>query len=307
MSKNLQKNNQNVNPPIETPPTEEVTLAKEAGIQIQPSKEEEPLLARLEQRVEIYDKIISLILKFTKPQDWMDFGGKPFLTSYGAERIRPHLGIKILQADFQIMRRKDKEGKEYELVVYHGLCQFRDDVFPAIGLASTKNTFYRSRKETDPETGKEVTVYLPYEEVDISNIIQHAYSMMIRNAVTRVIGLRNLSWEQLEKAGLKIEDIPAVRFKRQKEAERNVGRKRKEKREEEKKEEGKKEEKVKMISEDQIRAIETLRSQLKWDEEQLKNYLWAHFGKEYLTTLTYEEASKVISSLQEIKRKEGLL
>jgi hypothetical protein len=56
-------------------------------------------------------------------------------------------------------------------------------------------------------------VLLPASEVDPTNIVKAAYSNMLVNAVTRVLGIRGLTWEDLERLGFDRTRAARVQFK----------------------------------------------------------------------------------------------
>jgi hypothetical protein len=50
-------------------------------------------------------------------------------------------------------------------------------------------------------------------EVDETNIMKAAYSNMMVNGITRLLGIRNLTWEQLEKYGINKDGVSKVEYR----------------------------------------------------------------------------------------------
>ena len=287
--------------------------------EIKPAEGEPSLLAQVEQKVEIIPRIITLLLKLTKPQDWVDFHGQPYLTGSGAERIRMPLGIKMIDADWKVVPRVDKEGKTYEMVIFTGKFKFRDDDFIAVGVSSTRDQFFKVRY--NKETGKKEL--LPYEEVDFENVLKASYTDMIRNAVVRVLGLRNLSWEQLEEAGLDVSKIKRVEFESRKREEQKKATSRSSKSRTKSSQTSTQPRDTKSqpqsdgsssnnglfgentegptpkVSKAQIDAIRHLKQKLNWTDEQLTNVVFAKTGKELLEALNFQEAGALITDMQQ--------
>jgi hypothetical protein len=163
-------------------------------------------VAEAEKRIEFLNKVMAVALKRTYEQDWVDFQGKPYLVSSGAERLRPLFGIKFTDLKWERMNGTDEKGSYYVYIVT-GNAHFRGDVIPVIGTCSSRDQFFAVRYDENNEK-----YYLPSSEVDPTNILKAAYSNMITNGVVRILGLRNLTWEQLKEQGLDPEKAAKVKF-----------------------------------------------------------------------------------------------
>lgn len=163
-------------------------------------------IAEAEKRVDYINKVMKIALKVTKPQDWVDFQGKPYLCGPGAERLRPLFGITLSDVKYDRMNLDDEKGPYYVFIVT-GTAHFRGDSIPVIGTCSSRDQFFSVRYDDNGEK-----YYLPASEVDMTNILKAAYTNMLTNAVTRCIGIRNLTWEQLSELGFDRSKAAKVEF-----------------------------------------------------------------------------------------------
>jgi hypothetical protein len=164
-----------------------------------------------EVRLEIIQRVMQVALKATYAQDWIDMGGKPYLAATGAERLASLFGVTITDMDSKRYEDRDERGAYYYFVVT-GTAHFRGTSIAVMGTCSARDQFFSSRYESDATTGALKRIYLPAEAVDQPNIVKAAYSNMIANAVTRVLGIRGLTWEQLEQLGFDRKKATAVQF-----------------------------------------------------------------------------------------------
>jgi len=148
-------------------------------------------IAEAERRAELLARITIAAVKRTYPQDWIDFQGSPYLSSAGAERLRTLFGLSITDLETKRYEERDKEGVFWFFVVT-GTAHWRGDDFAMMGTCSSRDLFFRTRYQGNDK------VLLPADEVDPTNIVKAAYSNMVANAVTRILGLRDLTWDQLK-------------------------------------------------------------------------------------------------------------
>ena len=108
----------------------------------------------------------------------------------GAERIMQLVGISL--SDVEREEREISGG--HKLFIVRGLMCFKDRCFVAEGMRSTKDKFFAKQKDG---------TYKPIDEVDIPSVMKSAFSNMIVRGVTALLGLKNLTWEQLNQLGIK--------------------------------------------------------------------------------------------------------
>ena len=160
------------------------------------------ILAAANRRVAQLDKIMTLSIKRTNQLDWVDEGGKPYLTCSGAEKIARLFGVCWKNVKNEKVMSSDENGQFY-FYECSGDFYLGKDVISAIGTCSQKDQFFSKK-------GGEVK---PLSEIDETNIRKAAYSNMVVNGITRILGIRNLTWEELEKSGIKRENSSKVDYK----------------------------------------------------------------------------------------------
>ena len=162
------------------------------------------LAAQAERRVEAINKIKQYSLRLTQPGDWIDQNGRPYLQVSGAEKIARLFGISW-RIDEPI--REELEGGHF-IYTYKGYFSLAGAEIEAIGSRSSKDPFFK-RYVYDGGERKE----LPPSEIDPGDVKKAAYTNCIGNGITRLLGLRNISYEDLEKvAGIKREQITKIKY-----------------------------------------------------------------------------------------------
>lgn len=153
------------------------------------------ILAVAERRVGNLEKIITLSLRITNHQDWVDQNGKPYLMGSGAEKVARLFGVSWDEPRVEKILSKDEKDNFY---FYKSTSIFRlgKDNVGAVGTCSSRDNFFARQKGADgkPE-------YKPLSEIDEMDILKKAVTNCIVNGVTRLLGLRNLTWEQVEGGG----------------------------------------------------------------------------------------------------------
>lgn len=184
--------------------TEIVPVARDLET-IDLSQQVELAVREAETRLEIIQRVMKVALKATYAQDWVDMQGKPYLAATGAERLASLFGVTVTNMDSKRYEDRDDRGSYYYFVVT-GTAHFRGTSIAVLGTCSARDPFFSTRYEDGQR------VLLPAEAVDQPNIVKAAYSNMIANAVTRVLGIRGLTWEQLEQLGFDRKLAASVRF-----------------------------------------------------------------------------------------------
>src|SRR5207302_2064505 len=121
-----------------------------------------------EAHLAVINRVMTVALKRTFTQDWIDFGGKPYLTAGGAERLAGLFRIEITGLEVKRYDDRDDHGPYFYYVVSgHGHLRVRvgqreiDHSLSSIGTCSARDQFFSSRKN---EAGERFTI--PASEVD---------------------------------------------------------------------------------------------------------------------------------------------
>ena len=164
-------------------------------------------LERAQRQVEVLSKVLAIAVKRTNHFDWVDQGGKPYLTASGAEKLMPLFGISVSNTFYKKEFSKDDKGDFY-FYVYRGTFSWAGSSIEAVGTCSSRDKFFAWDSKNQ--------CYKPLSEVDEANIMKAAYSNMIVNGVTRVLGIRNLTWEQVESFGINRSKVAKVEYRSRK-------------------------------------------------------------------------------------------
>jgi len=157
------------------------------------------LIREAEKRVEFQKKILPIALKVTNYKDWTNQNGNPWLGESGAEKIRNLFGISVTNLSCH----KDKlEGQEGYKYTYTADFIFAQCTIPGVGTCTSKDKFFAYANEQ----------WKPPEEVDEGYIQKAAYANMMVNGITRILGLRNLTWADLANAGIDKNNIASITY-----------------------------------------------------------------------------------------------
>jgi len=162
------------------------------------------IVERAEKQVAVLDKVLAIAVKRTNKFDWIDQNGKPYLTASGCEKLLTLFGISILAPSYQKITSKDEKG-EYYYFVHTAQFRFHNIVVSAIGTRSSRDKFFAwDSKER---------AFSPLYEIDEVNILKSAYTNMIQNGIKSILGIRSLTWEQIEQFGINKAGVASIKYK----------------------------------------------------------------------------------------------
>lgn len=163
------------------------------------------LAEQAEKRIDAMHKIKKVALKSTNKSDWCDQNGKPYLMDSGATKIARLYGVSWRLGE---PIKEFEEGGHYSFT-YKGEFSLAGATIEAIGTRSSKDPFFNRYSWED---GKKTA--LPPSAIDAGDIKKAACTNCIVNGLTRLIGLRNLTYEDLQEfAGITREMIGKVEYK----------------------------------------------------------------------------------------------
>jgi len=157
------------------------------------------LIREAEKRVQFQKKILPIALKVTNHKDWTNQNGNPWLGESGAEKIRNLFGISVTNLSCHKDTLEGQEGYKY---TYTANFIFAGCTIPGVGTCTSKDKFFAFANNQ----------WKPPEEVDEGNIQKAAYANMMVNGITRILGLRNLTWQDLESANIPKDKIASVDY-----------------------------------------------------------------------------------------------
>ena len=172
------------------------------------------LAEQAEKRIDAMNKIKRVAIKLTNKHDWTDQGGKPYLQVSGAEKIARMFGIswRISEPIKETM-----EGGHFSFT-YKGYFSLAGATIEAIGTRSSKDGFF---KKYGYENGQKQE--LPASEIDAGDVKKSAYTNCIGNGITRLLGIRNLTYEDLKEfSGIIPEQLGKVDYKKKGKADAGI-------------------------------------------------------------------------------------
>jgi hypothetical protein len=164
---------------------------------------------KLEIASEKAKKIRRYAISMTNERDWVDQNGKPYLTSSGGEVIRRTFAIDIIVDKIE---KEDFEAQRCYVYTVHGRACKNGICQSEIGTRSSKDKFFAAY--TTWANGKKVTKFKEMTEVDITDIKKAAVTNFEIRAISKFTGLRNVSFDELEEAGLKTNLISKIPYKK---------------------------------------------------------------------------------------------
>lgn len=152
-----------------------------------------------EKRIEAIKKIKGFALRVTNHQDWVDQNGKPYMQVSGSEKIARLFGISW-RIEEPVLDMLDDGHFNY---TYKGFFSMGSSEIEAIGTRSSKDKFFS-------QSGGSA---IPPSEIDRNDVKKGAYTNCCGNGITRLLGLRNLTWEDVQAAGIDKSKSGTVAYK----------------------------------------------------------------------------------------------
>lgn len=149
-------------------------------------------LQMVSQRGELMEKVKEMAIKVTNNSDWVDQHGTPYLTGSGVEKVRTRFMLKVWGLECKRHNEADTNGNYYYFE-YTGKFGWNEkEYIEALGTCSSRDQFFSTK------SGKPID----QADVDITNIQKSAYTNLMVNGITRFLGMRSLTWEELKPFGI---------------------------------------------------------------------------------------------------------
>jgi len=159
-----------------------------------------------EQRIDAVIKIKKMALKVTNPRDWTDQGGNPYLQVSGAEKIANLFNISW-RIDEPICETEDDGHFTF---TYVGTFTIPGRSIQVTGSRSSKDPFFKKYEWKD-----NVKTEKPISAIDRRDVKMAAMTNLLGNGITRLLGIRNLTYPDLEAfAGIKKDQVGKVDYKK---------------------------------------------------------------------------------------------
>jgi hypothetical protein len=162
-----------------------------------------------EARIEAVIKIKQLALKVTNPRDWSDQNGNPYLQVSGSEKIANLFNISWGFLTPEPLYEEDPDG--HYTYTFKGRFSMGGRSIEVEGSRSSKDSFF---KQNIYEDGKLLREKKVEERDNKRDVKMAALTNLLGNGITRLLGIRNLTWEDLEAfAGIKKDQVGKVDYK----------------------------------------------------------------------------------------------
>lgn len=155
--------------------------------------------AAAERRVEAVNKIKILALKVTNYHDWTDQGGKPYLQVSGAEKIARLFGISWRLDE---PNREDHDDGHFSYS-FKGYFSMGTAEIEVVGTRSSQDPFFAGHRD-HPK---------PPSEIDRNDVKKGAMTNCIGNGISRLLGIRNMTWEEVKAGGIDQSKVGRVDFR----------------------------------------------------------------------------------------------
>ncbi len=163
------------------------------------------LAEQAEKRIDAMNKIKRIAIKLTNKHDWTDQSGKPYLQVSGAEKIARMFGISWRISEPV----EEKADGGHFAFTYRGNFSLAGATIDAIGTRSSKDGFFKKYGYSNGDKTE-----LPASEIDRGDVKKAAYTNCIGNGITRLLGLRNMTYEDLQEfSGISQDMIQKVGYK----------------------------------------------------------------------------------------------
>lgn len=154
-------------------------------------------------RIDAVIKIKQLALKVTNASDWTDQQGKPYLQASGSEKVANLFNISW-RIDEPTMEEETDGAITY---IYKGAFSLGGRTIEVEGSRSSRDEFF---KKYEWKNGQKVGE----KPLDRRDLKMAAMTNLLGNGITRILGIRNLTWEDLEQyAKIKKEQVSRVEYK----------------------------------------------------------------------------------------------
>jgi hypothetical protein len=155
-------------------------------------------IEKAEKRLEALAKQRMLIIKLTRPYDWVNFGGTAYLSAYGAERL-----VQVFNISYHIGEPEIKYHEDgHFTVIIRGTFTWGERTIEEIGIRSSKDKFFSKAGNQN----------IPPHQIRLSDVMKAARSNLIARGVATLLGLRGLSIADVSKMIGKVEK--KVEFKK---------------------------------------------------------------------------------------------
>jgi len=166
--------------------------------------------AQLQGRAELMRNILPHLVKCCNARNIKDLDGNPYVDSDACERIANIVGISLGSPKIEKYWEDDGDGKRVFCVDVIGEAQAFGRTVTEIGGCTSEDLFYHKR------VGDEYVQRLPMSKLRLE-VTKKAMANWQGRAIRTVLGLKELTWEELEKVGFKQSESTSVKYRKESE------------------------------------------------------------------------------------------
>lgn len=154
------------------------------------------IIRSAEETARMLIKVRRTAVSMTTKDDWKDMGGKPYLQGKGAEPVGRLFGVSIHNARCSREVYDDPKAGTVVEYTWTGQASLRNgDTVPCIGMCDTKDSMFMEKGGG----------YKDLCDIDLKDVKRTAFSRMFSNGIKTILGLRNLTWPEVNE-GLGLRD-----------------------------------------------------------------------------------------------------
>lgn len=169
-------------------------------------QEQDRFVAIAQQRASVYNRIKQIAIQATDISDWIALGDKLHLCEGGAKKAARVCGVNSGPPHQEQEALEDSPAGPGYLIKVTMTFRAGGDEITEIGAATSRDQFFAKVGRGDD------AVWKPYYEVDKASIIKKAHTNCMIRGITSLLGLRGLTAENLEEAGLPVHKLKGVKY-----------------------------------------------------------------------------------------------
>lgn len=160
-----------------------------------------------ERRIDAVIKIKKTALKVTNARDWTDQQGNPYLQVSGSEKVANLFNVswRIDEPTYE----EDPDG--HYTYSYKGYFSLGGRTTEAEGSRSSRDGFFKQYNYEDKDR-KEIAIG---DRTNKRDVKMAALTNLLGNGITRILGIRNLTWDDLKEfANITRDEVQSIQYKK---------------------------------------------------------------------------------------------
>lgn len=181
----------------------------------------EEAIEQLDRRNALLQRALALSISQTNKSDWVNLGGKPYLEASGSHKVARLWGIGITNVKGVKVEDKDEKGAYYRYKFKGDFSMRGEPTQEVIGTCSSRDLFFGQLSEKKDKQSGEVIQEKRFKElweIDENNIEKKAYTNCINNGIKQFTGMKDVSWEEVNKYAKGSAEIDKVSYQGGKQA-----------------------------------------------------------------------------------------